>query len=157
MAVLTTLAVKLLVPSENYTIIRIVTVQLALLTYWPCFARPCPPHSLVRLFTDNNIMYISCIYTYNGWTQGHYIRICACVVYYSACMCYPCILYVLADEASMQQDVIVGYAALGTAVLLLCVALCLVLVCAAVTCLKLMKARKRRESNFLCVLRTYNV
>lgn len=41
----------------------------------------------------------------------------------------------------------VGYAALGTAVGLLCVALALVFVCTVVTCLKARRVRKESESD----------
>ena len=57
------------------------------------------------------------------------------------------VLFVGDPPLKQQQQVRVGQIVLGVAFGLLCAVLALVLVCAAVTCLKLVKARKRSECN----------
>ena len=60
-----------------------------------------------------------------------------------------CVL-VGSPPSEQEQGQLVDQVVLGVVVGLLCVVLGLVLVCAAVTCLKLLKARRRRECNCIC-------
>ena len=57
------------------------------------------------------------------------------------------VLFVGDPPLKQEQQLRVGQIVLGVAFGLLCAVLALVLVCAAVTCLKLAKARKRSECN----------
>ena len=64
------------------------------------------------------------------------------------------VLYVGDPPLKQEQQLRVGQIVLGVAFGLLCAVLALVLVCAAVTCLKLVKARKRSECNYTYVFET---